>query len=66
MFAGMETVIPLCNPYNLQIRYLKGMISVYSKKIDPIILEGAVKQFQDEEERNAIIYLFIPEQLLEE
>lgn len=51
---------------DLRARYLKEMISVYSKKFDPIILEGAVKQFQDEEERNAIIYLFIPEQLLEE
>ncbi|WP_099148769.1 coiled-coil domain-containing protein [Flavilitoribacter nigricans] len=55
-----------CNDHlpDLRGRYLKEMISIYSKKFDPIILEGAVKQFQDKEERNAIIYLFFPEDLL--
>ena len=51
---------------DLRARYLKDMISVYSKKFDPIILEGAVKDFTDVKERNAIIYLFFPEDLLEE
>jgi uncharacterized coiled-coil DUF342 family protein len=49
---------------DLRGQYLKEMISVYSKKFDPIVLEGAVKDFQDEEERNAIIYLFFPDELL--
>ena len=51
---------------NLRAQYLKEMIGAYSKKFDPILLEGAVKSFQDEEERNDIIYLFIPEELLAE
>lgn len=51
---------------NLRGQYLKQMIGAYSKKFDPILLEGAVKSFQDEDERNAIIYLFIPEELVDE
>lgn len=56
------------NPHlpNLRAQYLKEMIQVYSKKFDPVILEGAVKEFNDEGERNAIIYLFIPEELIKE
>lgn len=50
---------------DLRGRYLKEMISVYSKKLKPIQLEGAVKDFASEGERNAIIYLFFPETLLE-
>ena len=42
------------------------MIKVYSKKFDPIVLEGTVKDFKAEEERNAIIYLFIPEEVVTE
>jgi len=51
---------------DLRGRYLKEMISIYSKKFDPIILEGEVKNAADVEQRNAIIYLFIPEELIEE
>ncbi|MEM8891573.1 MAG: hypothetical protein AAGD28_26585, partial [Bacteroidota bacterium] len=50
---------------DLRGRYLKEMISVYSKKLKPIQLEGAVKDFASEGERNAIIYLFFPESLIE-
>ncbi|MCP3930280.1 MAG: hypothetical protein GY705_14395 [Bacteroidetes bacterium] len=50
---------------DLRGRYLKEMISIYSKKLDPILLEGAVKQKEDREDRNAVIYLFIPESLVE-
>ncbi len=50
---------------NLRGCYLKEMISVYSKKLDPILLEGSVKEVVSERDRNAIIYLFIPEELLE-
>ncbi|MCB0663324.1 MAG: hypothetical protein KDC24_11335, partial [Saprospiraceae bacterium] len=49
---------------NLRAQYLKEMILAYSKKFDPVVLEGAVKDFKDEDERNAIIYLFIPEELV--
>jgi hypothetical protein len=41
------------------------MISIYSKKLDPILLEGAVKQKENKEDRNAVIYLFIPEALVD-
>lgn len=51
---------------NLRGQYLKEMIRIYSKKIDPILLEGKVKKENDEEERNAVIYLFIPDELVEE
>lgn len=46
---------------NLRGQFLKEMIMVYSSKLDPIILEGEVKQVTNKEDRNAIIYLFIPE-----
>ena len=49
---------------DLRAQYLSDMIKIYSKKFEPIVLEGAVKEFQDEQERNAIIYLFIPEELI--
>jgi len=49
---------------DLRGKYLKEMITIYSKKLQPILLEGAVKSENDEGERNAIIYLFIPEQLV--
>ena len=49
---------------DLRAEYLKEMIKVYSKKFDPIVLEGVVKGLNDKEERNAIIYLFIPEELI--
>lgn len=50
---------------DLRGNFLKEMISVYSKKLDPVLLEGAVKTKVDKGERNAVIYLFIPEALLE-
>lgn len=50
---------------DLRGNYLKEMISVYSKKLKPILLEGAVKKVKGEGERNAVIYLFIPEEILE-
>ncbi|RME05411.1 MAG: hypothetical protein D6816_08935 [Bacteroidetes bacterium] len=50
---------------DLRAQYLREMIRAYSKKFDPIVLEGTVKDFKDEKERNAIIYLFIPEELVE-
>lgn len=54
------------NPHlpNLRAQYLKEMIQIYSKKFEPVILEGAVKDFNDEGERNAIIYLFIPDKIM--
>ncbi|MEM1324646.1 MAG: hypothetical protein AAGI23_01770 [Bacteroidota bacterium] len=51
---------------NLRGQFLKDMIRVYSKKIDPILLEGTVKKVVEEGERNAVIYLFVPEELLKE
>lgn len=42
------------------------MITIYSKKLNPILLEGPVKSVQKEGDRNAIIYLFIPERLLDD
>lgn len=51
---------------DLRARFLKEMIAAYSKKFDPILLEGTVKKFQDKEERNAVIYLFFPEEMLAE
>ena len=51
---------------DLRAQYLREMIKVYSKKFDPIVLEGTVKDFKAEEERNAIIYLFIPEEVVTE
>ena len=49
---------------NLRAQYLKEMISVYSKKLDPVLLDGVVKKYVSKEERNAVIYLFFPEELL--
>ncbi|MEM6379807.1 MAG: hypothetical protein AAF705_16510, partial [Bacteroidota bacterium] len=51
---------------NLRAQYLKELIGVYTDKFDPIILEGIVVDAENEKERNAIIYLFIPEDLLNE
>ena len=51
---------------NLRGNYLREMIRIYSKKLDPILLEGQVKEENDEKERNAIIYLFIPEEMVEQ
>jgi len=50
---------------NLRGQYLKEMITVYSKKLEPILLEGSVKKVVDVSDRNAVIYLFIPEELLD-
>jgi len=51
---------------DLRGNYLKEMISVYAKNLKPLLLEGAVKSKVDKGERNAVIYLFIPETLLED
>ena len=51
---------------DLRGNYLKEMISAYSKKLNPVLLEGKVQSFTDEQERNAVIYLFFPEEVLEE
>jgi ABC-type transporter Mla subunit MlaD len=69
--APIEKEIPDRNFRNdhlpdLRGQYLKEMIKVYSKKFEPVVLEGIVKDFKDEGERNAIIYLFIPEELVSE
>ncbi len=50
---------------NLRGRFLKEMITVYSKKLEPILLEGSVKAVKDEADRNAVIYLFLPEEMLD-
>ncbi len=51
---------------NLRGRFMQEMIGFYSKKLSPILLEGSVKKQVDKEDRNAVIYLFLPESLLEE
>lgn len=51
---------------DLRGNFLKEMISIYSKKLDPILLEGKVKEVANKGDRNAVIYLFIPEELVEE
>ena len=51
---------------DLRAQFLKEMISVYSKKFDPVVLEGVVKDIKDEGERNAIIYLYLPEEIITE
>ena len=51
---------------NLRARYLKEMIGAFTKKFDPIVLEGVVKEYESENERNAVIYLFFPEDLVDE
>ena len=50
---------------NLRGNFLREMISIYSRKLQPILLEGAVTDKLDKEDRNAVIYLFIPESLVE-
>lgn len=50
---------------NLRGRYLKEIIGAYTEKFDPIVLQGTVKDFEGVEERNATIYLFFPEDLLD-
>lgn len=51
---------------NLRGRYLQEMIGFYSKKLQPVLLEGSVKDVVDEADRNAVIYLFLPEALVGE
>lgn len=51
---------------NLRGQFMKEMISVYSKKLQPVLLEGSVKKKVDKEDRNAVIYLFLPEDILKE
>jgi hypothetical protein len=51
---------------NLRGQFMKEMISVYSKRLSPILLEGSVKKQVDKEDRNAVIYLFLPEEILKE
>ncbi|GAB5552997.1 MAG: hypothetical protein Sapg2KO_25880 [Saprospiraceae bacterium] len=69
-FEGMtkEVSIPTNNFRNTHLpdlrgQFLKEMIQVYSKKLEPVVLEGAVKEVVNKGDRNAIIYLFIPEEL---
>ena len=50
---------------NLRAQYLKEIISAYTGKLAPMVLEGIVKDFEDKGERNAAIYLFFPEEMLE-
>jgi predicted nucleic acid-binding Zn-ribbon protein len=49
---------------NLRGQYLRDMIKVYAKKLDPIVLEGSVKEKVNKDDRNAVIYLFLPEEIL--
>ncbi|MCB0615283.1 MAG: hypothetical protein KDC75_18325, partial [Phaeodactylibacter sp.] len=49
---------------NLRARYLKEILGAYTDKFEPIVLEGVVQETLDEEKRNAVIYLFFPEELL--
>ncbi|MTB53324.1 hypothetical protein [Lewinella sp. W8] len=51
---------------NLRGQYLREMIKIYAKKLDPIVLEGSVKEKVDKADRNAVIYLFIPQEILPE
>ncbi len=51
---------------DLRGNFLKEMISIYSKKLDPVLLEGAVKEVANKGDRNAVIYLFIPDELVSE
>lgn len=50
---------------NLRGNFLREMISIYSRKLQPVLLEGSVTEKVDIEDRNAVIYLFIPEYLVE-
>lgn len=70
-FSGQPTVklIPPSSFRNnhlpdLRGQYLKNMIAQYTEKFNPILLEGTVTSNQGEEERNAVIYLFFPDELL--
>ena len=49
---------------DLRGNFLKEMISIYSRKLKPVLLEGAVQEVKGEKERNAVIYLFFPEEVL--
>ncbi|MEM9819673.1 MAG: hypothetical protein AAF985_01320 [Bacteroidota bacterium] len=51
---------------NLRGNFLREMIGIYSKKLQPVLLEGQVKDVANKDDRNAVIYLFIPETLVEE
>ncbi len=71
-FSGQETSTSIpargfTNEHlpNLRGQFMKEMISVYSKKLQPILLEGSVKKEVDKEDRNAVIYLFLPATLLD-
>lgn len=50
---------------NLRARYLKEILGAYSSKFDPIMLEGTVQESEGKEDRNATIYLFFPEDILQ-
>jgi len=50
---------------NLRGQFLKEMVSVYSRNLKPVLLEGSVTKVQNTEDRNAVIFLFIPEELVE-
>jgi len=49
---------------NLRGNFLREMIGIYSKKLQPVLLEGQVKDVANKDDRNAVIYLFIPEALV--
>ena len=51
---------------DLRGNYLKEMIGAYSRKIEPVLLEGSVKTKVDKADRNAVIYLFLPDEILPE
>lgn len=51
---------------NLRGNFLREMISIYSRKLEPILLEGSVTDEVDKDDRNAVIYLFIPESLVDD
>ena len=50
---------------NLRGQYLIEMISIYSKKLKPVLLEGTVTDKVNADDRNAVIYLFIPDEFAE-
>ncbi|MEN0047720.1 MAG: hypothetical protein AAF806_11730 [Bacteroidota bacterium] len=49
---------------NLRAQYLKEIMSLYTDKFDPTLLEGIVTETEDEKKRNTSIYLFFPDDLL--
>ncbi|GJM35852.1 MAG: hypothetical protein DHS20C18_48530 [Saprospiraceae bacterium] len=70
-FAGMpeQIEIPASNFRNshlpdLRASYLKEIISTYTDKFDPVLLEGVVTETEDAKKRNAAIYLFFPDSIL--